>query len=72
MALPKKRSETGIPVGLLIIILGSLGVIGLVVSFFVAWAVIATFLRYLRTRGLEPFGWYRIVVGVVVLWALQR
>jgi undecaprenyl-diphosphatase len=46
--------------------------IGLVVSFFVAWAVIATFLRYLRTRGLEPFGWYRIVIGVVVLWALQR
>lgn len=45
--------------------------IGLVVSFFVAWAVIATFLRYLRTRGLEPFGWYRIVVGVVVLWAIH-
>jgi undecaprenyl-diphosphatase len=46
--------------------------VGLVVSFFVAWAVIATFLRYLRTRGLEPFGWYRVVIGVVVLWALAR
>lgn len=30
MVLPTKRSETGIPVGLLIIVLGSLGVIGLV------------------------------------------
>jgi undecaprenyl-diphosphatase len=47
-------------------------VLGLVVSFFVAWAVIASFLRYLRARGLEPFGWYRIVAGAVVLWALTR
>jgi undecaprenyl-diphosphatase len=46
--------------------------IGMVVSFVVAWAVIASFLKYLRTRGLEPFGWYRIVLGVVVLWTLQR
>ena len=36
-------------------------VVGLVVSFFVAWGVIASFLKYLRTRGLEPFGWYRVV-----------
>jgi undecaprenyl-diphosphatase len=43
---------------------------GLVVSFFVAWAVIASFLRYLKTRGLEPFGWYRIAMGVIVLWVL--
>jgi len=46
--------------------------VGLVVSFFVAWAVIASFLRYLRRRGLEPFGWYRIAVGLVVAWALSR
>jgi undecaprenyl-diphosphatase len=46
--------------------------VGLVVSFFVAWAVIASFLRYLRARGLEPFGWYRIVVGVLALWILAR
>jgi undecaprenyl-diphosphatase len=46
--------------------------VGLVVSFFVAWAVIASFLRYLRVRGLEPFGWYRIVLGAVVLWVLAR
>jgi undecaprenyl-diphosphatase len=46
--------------------------VGLVVSFVVAWAVIASFLRYLRTRGLEPFGWYRVVLGAVVLWVLAR
>jgi undecaprenyl-diphosphatase len=46
--------------------------IGLVVSFLVAWAVIATFLKYLRSNGLEPFGWYRIVVGLVVFWALSQ
>jgi undecaprenyl-diphosphatase len=47
-------------------------VIGLCVSFVVAWAVIATFLKYLRRHGLEPFGWYRIVLGMVVLWMLHR
>ncbi|HEX3771895.1 MAG TPA: undecaprenyl-diphosphate phosphatase [Polyangiaceae bacterium] len=47
-------------------------VVGMVVSFFVAWAVIASFLTYLRVRGLEPFGWYRIVVGVAALWILAR
>ena len=46
--------------------------IGLVVSFFVAWAVIAGFLRYLKSRGLAPFGYYRIAVGALVLWVLVR
>jgi undecaprenyl-diphosphatase len=46
-------------------------VIGLVVSFFVAWAVIAGFLRYLGRRGLEPFGYYRIAVALVVLWVMR-
>jgi undecaprenyl-diphosphatase len=42
--------------------------VGLLVSFVVAWAVIAVFLKYLRTHGLEPFGWYRIVLGAAVFW----
>jgi undecaprenyl-diphosphatase len=46
--------------------------VGMVVSFLVAWAVIAGFLRYLRDRGLEPFGWYRVVLGLLVLWILAR
>jgi undecaprenyl-diphosphatase len=41
--------------------------VGLVVSFVVAWAVIAAFLRYLGRRGLEPFGYYRIALAVLVL-----
>ena len=41
-------------------------IVGLVTSFFVAWAVVATFLRYLQRRGLEPFGWYRILLAAVV------
>jgi len=46
--------------------------IGTVVSFLVAWAVIAGFLKYLRKRGLEPFGYYRIALGAaVLLWAMQ-
>lgn len=44
-------------------------VIGLVVSFVVALAVIAVFLRYLRRFGLAPFGVYRILLGLVVLAA---
>jgi undecaprenyl-diphosphatase len=46
--------------------------VGLLVSFVVAWAVIASFLRYLRNRGLEPFGWYRVALGAVVFWVLAR
>lgn len=41
--------------------------IGLVTSFFVAWAVIAVFLRYLQRGSLVPFGVYRIVLAVGVL-----
>lgn len=46
--------------------------LGLVVSFAVAWAVIATFLKYLRKHGLEPFGWYRIGLGLLVFWMLEH
>ncbi|HRI70482.1 MAG TPA: undecaprenyl-diphosphate phosphatase [Polyangium sp.] len=45
-------------------------VIGTVVSFVVALAVIATFLRYLKRYGLAPFGVYRIVLGAVVFAVL--
>lgn len=41
--------------------------VGLLVSFAVAWLVIAAFVRYLGNRGLAPFGYYRIALAVVVL-----
>jgi undecaprenyl-diphosphatase len=46
--------------------------VGMVVSFLVAWGVIAAFLRYLQTRGLAPFGYYRIILGVAVFIFLMR
>jgi undecaprenyl-diphosphatase len=45
--------------------------IGTLVSFVVAWGVIAAFLKYLQKRGLEPFGYYRILLGVMVLWMMR-
>lgn len=44
---------------------------GLVVSFVVALAVISAFLRYLTRYGLTPFGYYRIVLGLIVAWLLK-
>ncbi|NUP07659.1 MAG: undecaprenyl-diphosphate phosphatase [Polyangiaceae bacterium] len=43
--------------------------VGLVTAFVVSLAVIAMFLRYLKRFGLTPFGIYRILLGIVVLWA---
>lgn len=42
-------------------------IVGLVVSAIVAAIAIRGFLRYVTSRGLEPFGWYRIVLGIVVI-----
>ena len=56
--------------------LASIGVanvlIGLVVSFFVASALVAVVISYLKRRGLAVFGAYRIVLGAIVLFALFR
>jgi undecaprenyl-diphosphatase len=44
--------------------------IGLVVSFIVAYASVAWLMAYVRRRGFAPFALYRIILGVVVLaWA---
>jgi undecaprenyl-diphosphatase len=44
--------------------------IGFVVSFFVAWAVVAWFMNWVRNRGFVPFAIYRIIVGIAVMvWA---
>jgi undecaprenyl-diphosphatase len=46
--------------------------VGLIVSFLVAWAVIAAFIKYLQTRGLTPFGVYRIALGALVFVLIMR
>jgi undecaprenyl-diphosphatase len=44
--------------------------VGFVVSFIVAWGVIAWFMAWVRRHGFVPFAIYRIVLGVIVLiWA---
>jgi undecaprenyl-diphosphatase len=45
-------------------------VVGLAVSALVAALAIKGFLRFLTRRGLGPFGWYRVALGVVVIAVL--
>jgi len=45
--------------------------VGFVVSFAVAWIVIAAFMRYIQTHKFRPFAMYRIALGVVVLGMLR-
>lgn len=47
-------------------------VVGVLVSFVVAWVVIAAFIRYLQRRGLSPFGYYRIAAAVLIWLTLVR
>ena len=47
-------------------------VIGTLISFLVAWVVIAGFMAYIRRHSFVPFAIYRILLGVVVLVALRN
>lgn len=42
--------------------------IGFVVSFIVAYGVVAWFMNWVRNRGFVPFAIYRLIVGSAVLW----
>jgi len=46
--------------------------IGFVISFMVALAVVAWFIRWVRARGFAPFAIYRIILGIVMLISLAR
>ena len=47
--------------------------IGFVVSFLVAWGVVAAFMRYIQTKPLWPFAIYRVILGAaVLLWFISR
>lgn len=46
--------------------------IGFIVSFFVAWVVVAWFMSWVRKRGFTPFAIYRIVIGLLVLLYLAH
>jgi undecaprenyl-diphosphatase len=47
-------------------------IIGTLVSFLVAWGVIALFMGYIRRHSFLAFAVYRIVVGVIALLVLTR
>ncbi|MCG9966790.1 undecaprenyl-diphosphate phosphatase [Pelotomaculum terephthalicicum JT] len=42
--------------------------VGFIVSFLVAWAVIAAFMKYIQKNNFIPFGYYRIIIGIAVLY----
>jgi undecaprenyl-diphosphatase len=46
--------------------------IGFVVSFIVAWGVVAWFMHWVRARGFVPFAIYRILLAIAVFVLLAR
>lgn len=44
--------------------------VGFLVSFLVAWAVIAVFMKYIKSHDFRVFGYYRIILGVIVLGSI--
>jgi undecaprenyl-diphosphatase len=46
--------------------------LGFVMAFLVAFAVVAWFLRWVRRHGFVPFAIYRILLGGALLIALTR
>ena len=47
-------------------------IIGFVVSFSVAWGVVAWFMHWVRRHGFTPFAVYRILAGIAVfIWTLR-
>ena len=46
--------------------------IGFVAAFFSAFGVVAWFLHWVRRHGFTPFAIYRIVLGLILLFALSR
>lgn len=41
--------------------------VGFLTSFIIAYVVIAAFMNYISNRDFKPFGYYRIILGLVVL-----
>jgi undecaprenyl-diphosphatase len=45
--------------------------LGMLISFLVAWAVIAVFLTYVQRHTLRVFAYYRIILGIVVMLVVR-
>lgn len=46
--------------------------VGFVVAFVSAFIVVKAFLRYVAHHSFSAFAWYRIAVGVILLWMASR
>ena len=46
-------------------------IVATVISFIVGYAAIAYFIQFLQKRGIAPFVWYRVALGVLILILLQ-
>jgi undecaprenyl-diphosphatase len=46
--------------------------VGFAVSFMCAWAAVKLLLQYVGRHTLVPFGWYRLVLAALVVWAIWR
>lgn len=46
-------------------------IVATVISFIVGYAAIAYFIQFLQKRGIAPFVWYRVALGIVILLLLQ-
>jgi len=42
-------------------------IVGNIVAFIVAWIAIKSFIAFLTKHGFKVFGWYRIVVGLIIV-----
>ena len=42
--------------------------VGMLVSFVIAWIVIAAFLSFVKRHTLRPFAYYRILMGIAVFY----
>lgn len=41
--------------------------VGMIVSFLVSLAIIKFFMSYIKKHNFKPFGYYRIILGLIVL-----
>lgn len=51
---------------------GPLLLVGSIAAFATAWMVVAVFVRFIQKHTLSAFGWYRIALGLVVLYFIRE
>jgi len=69
--LPQQIGETDIEFAARQIHWGPI-LVATIVSFIVGYFAIRFFIEYLQKRGIAPFVWYRVVLGVLILVLVQQ